>query len=70
MASCLHPLSFWLHFVFLLQGSRSSHRHLCVPVWHGHNPGGVSEIRRLFEKGPWEPGLMVMMVLRCERRSV
>lgn len=47
----------------------SSQRHLCLPLSHGQNPGGVSEVQRLFEKEPWEPGLMVMMVVRCERRS-
>lgn len=25
-------------------------RHLCLPLSHGHNPGGVSEIWRLFKR--------------------
>lgn len=45
-------------------------RHLCLPLSHGQNLGGVSEAQRLFEKEPWEPGLMVMMVLRCESVAV
>lgn len=67
MGSCLHPLSFWE----VCRTAGAAHIAICVCLF---GTAIIQEVCQRYggclRKGPWEPGLMVMMVLRCERRSV